>query len=69
VRNHFKCYREGGIDALRALGTGVGGSACALDAEQLASLDAHRQENVSLLAKAVAHWVKEIFAVSTRRVV
>ena len=58
VRNHFKCYREGGIDALRAIGTGVGGSTCALDAVQLASVDAHLQENVYLSAKAVAHWVK-----------
>jgi len=64
VRNHFKCYREGGIDALRAIGTGVGGSTCALDAVQLASLDAHLQENVYLSAKAVAHWVKETFGVS-----
>ena len=64
VRNHFKCYREGGIDALRAIGTGVGGSACALDAQQLADLDAHLQENVYLSAKEVAHWVKETFGVS-----
>jgi len=38
VRNHFKCYRQGGIEALHRIGTGVGGSACLLDAEQLASL-------------------------------
>jgi N12 class adenine-specific DNA methylase len=31
---------------------------------QLASLDAHLQENVYLSAKAVAHWVKETFGVS-----
>jgi transposase len=64
VRNHFKCYREGGIAALRAIGTGVGGSACALDARQLADLDAHLQESVYLSAKGVANWVKETFAVS-----
>ena len=64
VRNHFKCYREGGIDALRAIGSGVGGSTGALEAQQLADLDAHLQENVYLSAKAVAHWVKETFAVS-----
>ena len=64
VRNHFKCYREGGLEALAGIGTGVGGSACALNAEQLAILDAHLQENLYLSAKAVAHWVEETFAVS-----
>jgi transposase len=64
VRNHFKCYRQGGLEALHCLGTGVGGSKCALDADQLAILDAHLQENVYLSAKAIAHWVEETFKVS-----
>jgi transposase len=64
VRNHFKRYRQGGIDALRNLGAGVGGSTCALDAQQLASLDTHLQENVYLSAKDIAHWVEETFGVS-----
>jgi transposase len=64
VRNHFKCYREGGIEALGRVGTGVGGSTCALDAEQLVSLDTHLQKNLYLSAKAIAHWVKETFGVS-----
>jgi hypothetical protein len=51
VRSHLKCYCEGGIDILRANGTGVGRSACALDAQQLADLDAHLQENLYLSAK------------------
>jgi transposase len=63
VRNHFKCYRDGGMRALSAIGNGVGGSACGLDAEQLASLDAHLQGNLYLSAKAIAHWVEETFGV------
>lgn len=63
VRNHFKCYRQGGIDALRLIGTGVGGSACMLDAVQLVGLDAHLQKNVYLSAKAVARRVKETYGV------
>jgi transposase len=62
--HHFKRYRQGGIHALRNLGAGVGGSTCALDAGQLASLDAHLQENVYLSAKDIAHWVEETFGVS-----
>ena len=64
VRNHFKRYRQGGIEALRRVGTDVGGSACALDAGQLACLDAHLQEHLYLSAKAIAHWVEDTFAVS-----
>jgi len=37
LRSHFKCYRQGGTDALCLIGTGVGGSACMLDADQLVS--------------------------------
>ena len=64
VRNHFKRYRQGGIDALRTLGAGVGGSKCALDAEQLASLDTHLQKNLYLSAKDIAHWVEATFGVT-----
>jgi transposase len=64
VRNHFKCYRQGGLEALNDVGTGVGGSKCALDADQLAILDVHLQDNVYLSAKAVAHWVEQTFGVS-----
>jgi transposase len=63
VRNHFKRYRQGGIEALRAIGTGVGGSACALDAEQLAILDVHLQKNLYLSARAIAHWVQVRYGV------
>ena len=62
VRNHFRRYRQGGIEALG--NTAFRGSACALDEEQLAILDAHLQEHLYLSAKAVAHWVEETFGVS-----
>jgi transposase len=64
VRNHFKCYRKGGIEALSRIDAGVGGSTCALSAEQLAILDAHLQEHLYLSAKAIAHWVKDRFGAS-----
>ena len=64
VRNHFKRYRQGGIEALRRVGADVGGSACALKADQLASLDAHLQDHLYLSAKAIAHWVEDSFGVS-----
>jgi transposase len=62
VRNHFKRYREGGIQALRDIA--FRGSACALDTDELALLDLHLQEHLYLSAKAVAHWVQETFGVS-----
>jgi transposase len=49
---------------LRAIGTGVGGSTCALEAQKLAVLDVHLQANLYLSAKAIAHWVEETFGVS-----
>ena len=64
VRNHCKRYRQGGIAALRTIGAGVGGSTCALNAEQRAILDVHLQENLYLSAKAIARWVEETFGVS-----
>ena len=64
ARNHCKRYRQGGIAALRTIGAGVGGSTCALNAEQRAILDVHLQENLYLSAKAIARWVEETFGVS-----
>jgi len=62
IRNHFKRYREGGIEALAHIV--FRGSACALDEEQLAILDAHLQEHLYMTAKAIARWVEETFEVS-----
>jgi transposase len=62
VRNHFKRYREGGIKALSDIA--LRGSACALDEEQLALLDAHLQTHLYVTAKAIARWVEETFEVS-----
>lgn len=62
VRNHFKLYRQEGLEALGRCA--AGGSACALDEERLALLDAHLQETLYTTAKAVAHWVEETFGVS-----
>lgn len=64
VRNHFKRYRQGGIEALRRIGTGVSGSAFALDADQLASMDAHPKDHLYLSAKAIACCVEDTFGVS-----
>ena len=64
VRAHFKRYREDGLEGLRRVGEGVGGSIGLLDAKQLAQLDAHLQTNLYLSAKAVGHWAKETFGVS-----
>lgn len=60
--NHFKLYRQGGIEALGHFA--FHGSACVLDEEQLAFLDAHLQENLYVTAKAIACWVEETFEVS-----
>ncbi len=62
IRNHFKRYREGGIEALGHIA--FRGSACALDEEPLAILDAHLQEHLYMTAKAIARWVEETFEVS-----
>src|SRR5499427_8546592 len=64
VRAHFKRYREDGLEGLRRVGEGVGGSIGLLDTKQLAQLDAHLQTNLYLSAKAVGHWAKETFGVS-----
>jgi transposase len=62
VRNHFKCYRQGGIKALGHVA--LRGSSCALDQEQLSILDAHLQEHLYVTAKAIARWVEDTFDVS-----
>lgn len=62
IRNHFKRYREGGIKALGHIA--FRGSACALDEEQLAILDARLQEHLYMTAKAIARWVEDTFEVS-----
>jgi len=64
VRAHFKRYGKSGLEGLRRVGAGVGGSAGLLKAKHLVELDAHLQANLYLSAKAVAYWVKETFGVS-----
>jgi transposase len=61
VRNHFRRYQQGGIKALGHVA--FRGSVCALDAAQLAVLDAHLQTHLYQTAKAVACWVKDTFEV------
>jgi transposase len=62
VRNHFKTYRQGGLDGLKH--TAYRGSASMLDAEQLEMLDLHVQTHLYLTAKDIAHWVEETFGVT-----
>ncbi len=62
VRNHFKCYCQGGIDAL--VHVAFRGSESALDMEQLALLDVHLQAHLYVTSKAIANWVEETFKVS-----
>ena len=61
VRNHFKAYRRGGLQALRQVA--YRGSAPALDEAQLAWLDAHLQRQLYTTAKAVAAVVEAQFEV------
>jgi len=61
VRNHFKAYRRGGLQALRQVA--YRGSAPALDEAQLAWLDAHLQRQLYTTAKAVAAVVEAQFDV------
>lgn len=62
VRNHFKRYRQDGLKSLRHVA--FRGSACQLDAGQLACLEAHLQSHLYLSAKAVAQWVEDTFDVA-----
>ncbi len=61
VRNHFRRYRQGGLEALGH--NAFRGSECALDDEQLAILDLHLQAHLYMTSKAIAHWVDETFGV------
>jgi transposase len=61
VRNHFRRYQQGGIKAMGHVA--FRGSVCALDAAQLAVLDAHLQTHLYQTAKAVAGWVRDTFEV------
>jgi transposase len=57
VRNHFKCYRRGGL--LGLLHVAYRGGDWALGEAELAVLDAHLQTHLYLTAKEVAAWVEE----------
>jgi transposase len=61
VRNWFKRYRNGGLDALVRMNY-VGGEAL-LGPEQLTELEAHLDTQLQLSAAAVARWVKERWGV------
>ena len=61
VRNHFRRYQAGGVEALR--NAAYRGSACELSDAELAILDAHLQEHLYPTAKAVAQWVEVTFEV------
>lgn len=62
VRNHFRRYQAVGLKALGDIA--CRGSDCLLDADQLAILDRHLQNNLYLTAKAIAHWVEETVGVT-----
>ena len=62
VRNHFRRYQQGGLEAL--VNVAYRGSDCQLTDAELAYLDAHLQKNVYLTAKAVAKWVEDTFEVA-----
>jgi len=55
---------QSGLEGLRRVGAGVGGSFGLFKAKHLVELDAHLQANLYLSAKAVAYWVRETFGVS-----
>ena len=62
VRNHYKRYRNGGLDAL--LKNGAGGSEPMLSEKQQQALDQHLQENLYVTAKEIAHHVQQAWGVS-----
>ncbi len=62
VRNHFKRYRKGGVEALRQ--NEAGGSQALLNEEQQSALDLHLKEHFYLTYKEVAHYVKQTWGVS-----
>lgn len=61
VRNHYRRYQQGGVEALGQVA--YRGSACALTPAQLELLDAHLQDHLYQTAKAIAHWVEQRFGV------
>lgn len=62
VRNHFRRYQDGGVEAL--VNVAYRGSTCELSEAELASLDVHLSKHVYLTAKAVAKWVEDTFEVT-----
>jgi len=54
VRAHFKRYGKRGLECLRRVGAGVGGSVGLRKATHLVELDAHLQANLYLSPKVVA---------------
>jgi len=48
-RAHFKRYGKRGLEGLRRVGDGVGGSVGLLKAKHLVELDAHLQANLHLI--------------------
>ncbi|WP_404360496.1 IS630 family transposase [Methylotuvimicrobium sp. KM1] len=63
VRNHFKRYRKGGIEALRQNEAG-GSQALLNEEEQQRALDRHLKEHLYLTAKEIARYVKQTWGVS-----
>jgi transposase len=61
VRNHFKRYKQGGIEKLERMNDA--GSEALLSDAQLAELDAHLQQALHASAASVARWVQECFGV------
>jgi transposase len=61
VREYFKRYKSGGIDAL--LRMSYVGSEALLSPEQLSELDTHLRHHLYQSAEAVARWVKERWGV------
>ena len=62
VRNHFRRYQQDGLAGLRHVA--YDGSDCALDAAELAALDAHVQTKLYVTATEVAAWVKKQFDIA-----
>jgi len=62
VRNHYKRYRKGGLEALKK--NNAGGSEAMLSEEQQQALDQHLLENLYLTAKEIAHYIEQTWRVS-----
>ena len=62
VRNHYKRYRKGGLDALQK--NEAGGSQPMLSELEQPALDQHLQDNLYLTAKEIAHYVEQTWGVS-----